>query len=275
MDDNNELIIYVLRQLRYGVPEQTIRDTLVQNGWPLPLIDRAFSLVQQSAPHSVPPSSYDPQSQPASQEMSLPAAQSADQGAEQQVALRPVMPTRESQPKEPTKTGKRFLVIALVCILLAGIGAGAYFAYQAYSSDTSTGKPKQPTTTQISRDKDDARKKNIRQVAGKLTEYYNAKQTYPTLAQLNDGGFASSTKGFDISKYKDPAWDATRSDCVNEQGNVIFAEARSEGCYSYRATASNGAECGAEGTPCTRAVLTANLEKNKPYIVALDRNRQE
>jgi hypothetical protein len=274
MDDNNELIIYVLRQLRYGVPEQTIRETLAQNGWPMPLIDRAFSLVQQAAPHTVPPTTFE-QAQANHQEMSLPATQPSGQ-TEAQPNLRPSLPQREKPANDtkPSGAGRRFLIIFLVLILLAGAGVGGYFAYKAFT-DKSEEKPKQQATTQTAKNKDDKRKKDLGQISGKLSEYYNAKQTYPTLAQINSGGFASTSKGFDITKYKDPVWDAQKSACKNERGGVIFSDSRSEGCYTYRATALNGGECDGEGIPCTRVVLTANLEGNKPHIIALDRNRQE
>lgn len=272
MDDNNELIIYVLRQLRYGVPEPTIRQTLVQNGWPTPLIDRAFSMVQQAAPHNVPPTSYDNQAQPAAQEMSLPSAQPA---AEAEPTLRPALPPRENRDKAPSKVGRRILITLVVLVLLAAASVAGYLIYKAVK-DQGGKSDKTATTSQqpkVNNDKD--RKDDLNILASKLSEYYSAKHTYPTLAQLNSGGFTSDTDGFDISKYKDPSWDSKKSICVNEQGKVIFSDARADGCYSYRVTALNGADCDADATPCTRAVLTANLEGNKPYIIALDRNSQE
>lgn len=272
MDDNNELIIYVLRQLRYGVPEQTIRETLVQNGWPAPLIDRAFSMVQQAAPHNVPPSSYASQAQPVAQEMSLPSAQPTQ---EVQPALRPALPPREKTNKEPSKIGRRLLIVLIILALAAGLAFGGFLLYKAAKGKDSD-KPTQASTSQQPKtDKDKKRKDDLSLVTAKLTAYYSANKTYPTLAQINSGGFASSTKGFDINKYKDPNWDAKKSVCVNEQGKVTFSDARNDGCYTYRATALNGADCDADATVCTRVVLTANLEGNKPYIVALDRNTQE
>lgn len=273
MDDNNELIIYVLRQLRYGVPEPTIRQTLVQNGWPLPLIDRAFSMVQQASPHNVPPTSYDNQAQPVAQEMSLPSAQAEP---EAQPALRPALPPRENKDKAPSKVGRRILITLVILILLAAAAVGGYFVYKAVKDRDNDKTTKQTSTSQQPKvDKDRERKEDLNLVVAKLSAYYSTKQTYPTLAQLNSGGFTSEAKGFDISKYKDPSWDAKKSTCVNEQGKVIFSDARADGCYGYRVTALNGADCDADTTPCTRAVLTANLEGNKPYIVALDRNSQE
>jgi hypothetical protein len=272
MDDNNELIIYVLRQLRYGVPEQTIRETLVQNGWPAPLIDRAFSMVQQAAPHNVPPSSYSNQAQPVAQEMSLPSAQ---QTQEVQPALRPALPPREKGNKKPSKVGRRLLIALIILALTAAISFGGYLLYKAAKGQDSD-KPTQTSTSQQPKvNKDKKRKDDLTLLATKLTEYYSANKTYPTLAQINSGGFASGTKGFDITKYKDPSWDAKKSACVSDQGKVIFSGARNEGCYTYRVTALNGADCDADANACTRAVLTANLEGDKPYIIALDRNTQE
>jgi cell division protein FtsL len=272
MDDNNELIIYVLRQLRYGVPEPTIRETLVQNGWPAPLIDRAFSMVQQASPHNVPPNSYDNQAQPVAQEMSLPTAQTV---AEPQPTLRPALPPREDRSnKEPSKVGRRILMMLIILILLAAASVGGYLVYKAMKDNSETAK-QTPTSQQPKVDTDKKRKDDLNLLTAKLSSYYSVNQTYPTLAQINSGGFTSNTKGFDISKYKDPSWDAKKSICVSEQGKVTFSDGRADGCYSYRVTALNGADCDADATACTRAVLTANLEGNKPYIIALDRNSQE
>lgn len=276
MDDNNELIIYVLQQLRYGVPEQSIRANLAQNGWPQPLIDRAFSLVQQAAPHNLPSSTtyQQPATQPATPVSDLPTP--ADNP----------FPAIETQRKDANK-GKtlRILLTTLAILVLLGMAAVAglliYKAIQQHNESSgkqdNTAKTSQQQPNDSAKDKtateDKQRKADIDALAEALKGYYTAKQTYPTLAQLNSADFAT-TSGIDVSKFKDPSW-TTKSGCTDDKGRVVLADGRTKGCYSYRATASNGADCDANGTKCTRIVLTADLSGDKPYVVAIDQNEVE
>lgn len=269
MDDNNELIIYVLQQLRYGVPEQTVRQTLAQNGWPQPLIDRAFSMVQQAAPHNVPPTSYEQQAQPQATDMNLPVA------AELPTPAADPYPAIEEKQRIEKRSGilRSFVITIVVLVSLAAAAFGGYLVYKAVKQHSN--KPSQAATIQT-KSADAQRKDSISSLVTDLTKYYSAKETYPSLAQINGADFASKEDGFSVTKYKDPKWDADKTKaCVSPEGLPIFADSRSENCFSYRVTAINGADCDAIATKCTRVVLTANLDGNKPYVVALDQNKKE
>lgn len=268
--DNNELTIYILQQLRQGVPEQSIRAVLGQNGWPQPLIDRAFSMVQQAAPHNV-PANVANDTQP---NYGMPEAELPNPGvtaANPEPLPAPTEPQMQMPKKERGNGLRVVLVSLLVLILLAGIGFGGFLVYKAIKDH----KSKAPTTSQTSKtDPDATRKHDIDTIATDLQVYYKAYHSYPTLSDVNSQSFASAKNGFDQSKFKDPDWDAKKSAC-SDQGRVIFADSRTDTCYSYRVTAMNGDDCDASSKPCVRVVLTANLKNNKPYIVALDENIKE
>jgi hypothetical protein len=270
MDDNNELTIYVLQQLRYGVPEQAIRATLAQNGWPQPLIDRAFSMVQQAAPHTIPPADYGgqiQQSQPIS-----PVA--ADLPAPAENSFPVVEERRQEEQKANRGRAVRTALIALVILLLlAAASFAGYLIYKAIGEHSDKSAPKTSQKTQA--DPDPIRKKNLEALSAKLQAYYTAQGTYPALADINNDAFVHSKNGFDIHKYQDPSWSAKQSQCVSDEGGAILTEARSAGCYSYRVTAMNGGDCDGSSKKCTRVVLTASLADNKPYIIALDQNVKE
>jgi len=272
MDDNNELIIYVLQQLRYGVPEQSIRQTLAQNGWPQPLIDRAFSMVQQAAPHNVPPTDYAQQMQPQMPEVALPTAVTPELPSP---AADPYPAIDEMQRNERRSNVMRRLVITIsVLVLLAGAAFGGYLLYKAIKQNADNAD--KPASTIQTKNDDTQRKESMAALVNDLTKYYTEKGTYPTLAQINNPDFASKDKGFNVSKYKDPKWDADKAKaCTSQKGQPMFADGRSENCFSYRATASNGGDCDAVATMCSRVVLTANLDGNKPYVKALDKNTEE
>lgn len=268
MDDNNELIIYVLQQLRYDVPEEAIRTTLAQNGWPQPLIDRAFSMVQQAAPHTVPPTGYN--DAPTQQQASTPAADLPSP------AENP-FPVVEEVRQEKQQSGQggvlRTLLVSLVVfLLLAAASFAGYLIYRAMQDHSS----KTPRTSQAAqKDLDPSRKKTLNNLVSKLTAYYIAQNTYPTLDDINNDAFVGSKGGFDVNKFRDPSWNAKKSPCVDGKGRAILTDVRSEGCYSYRVTAMNGDDCDGSSRKCTRVVLIATMKGNRPYIVALDQNVKE
>ncbi|HEY5668316.1 MAG TPA: hypothetical protein VIR03_04090 [Candidatus Saccharimonadales bacterium] len=271
MDDNNELIIYVLQQLRYGVPEQTIRATLAQNGWPQPLIDRAFSMVGQAQP-STPATDITG----GQQAYGMPAANlptsTADNGTSLPLPDEPQfkMPRAYDKPNGK-QSWRKLLIILLTSLVLLGIGIGGYFAYKTLAGN----KPKQQATAQPNATELDAtRKQRIDQLAIKLQNYYITNKTYPLIAQINNAGFANTKNGFAIMDLVDPQWNK-KLGCTDQQGNPVLIDARSPGCFSYRVTAMNGSDCNADSIACVRVVLTANLSDNKPYIVALNRNVKE
>ncbi len=277
MDDNNELTIYILQQLRYGVPEQTVRATLAQNGWPQPLVDRAFSMVMQAAPHQVPPQGdlAGPQAaymQPAAE---LPAPAQPQQASaalpmpeEPQVQF----PSTAQKKTRQRKSWLRPLIVGLIAlVVLFAISFGAFMAYKALNHHNKPAKQTGISATQA----DNIRKQNISKLADDLSSYYSKYHSYPTLSDVNSTSFAVAQGAFDESKLHDPSWSAKKSQCTDKQGRAQLAANRSGDCFSYRVTARNGADCDASSKPCTRVVLTANLSNNKPYIVALDENIKE
>lgn len=271
MDDNNELVIYVLQQLRYGVPEQAVRANLAQNGWPQPLIDRAFSMVQQAAPHNLPASNSYPQAQTATPVSDLPSP--ADNP----------FPAIETQKREESKgKTRRVLLITFIIVFLLGLASFAGFLiYKAIQQHDNAEKPATSSQQKSPEKKKEAnldgpRKQNLESLAEALNTYYGAKQTYPTLAQLNSAEFATTEGNVDESKFTDPSWDATKSECINAQTNkAILTEVRTANCFSYRAMATNGGDCDGDATKCTRIVLTANLKGDKPYVIAFDEGTRE
>lgn len=269
--DDNELTIYILQQLRQGVPEQSIRTILVQNGWPQHLVDRAFSMVQQAAPHNIPPAGYTQENQ---QTYANPAVANLPAPAENPF---PAVEEEIQKEKAAKKGGalRAVLVAVLIVVLLAAASFAGYFIYKTVKNHSS--KSDEATTSQApsKAEQDNQRKKDIDMLADKLMSYYSSKHTYPTLADMNSESFAAAKNGFDISKSKDPSWDSKKTECTDKKGRVVLADGRTAGCYSYRATAMNGGDCDANDTKCTRVVLTANLSNNKPYIVVLDQNVKE
>lgn len=261
MDDNNELIIYVLQQLRQGVPEQVVRTTLAQNGWPQPLIDRAFSMVQQARPHEVPPTTQYQGPAPVGGFASTQAA-TPQQNNELPAALK---------PSKTQKSSRRGLIagIVITVAVLAVAGGAALFVLNNRSEKPTA------TTQQQTDTGDEERKKSLESLATKLEAYYEKNGTYPTLAAVNDPAFANTEGGFDLKLLQDPSWDAKKSPCVSKEGTAIFAETRAEGCISFRSTALNGSECNGADIKCTRVVITSTLNGNKPYLIAIDQNKRE
>jgi hypothetical protein len=250
MDNNGQLINYIVQELKRGVPEASIRSTLLQNGWPTEPVDRAFGILRQNIPTT--PGA-------ASLPGNLPEVQ---QQATQQPVTRPVeLPA--SKPKttpinKPKRSYRKPLLIALVALLLIGGGVGAYLYLT---------KPLSPEA------RDAKRKETLTSLSNELTMYYSSQGTYPTREQINSADFASFEDGFATDKFYDPAWNDQNKACATDNGKHIFADARTENCFTYRATARNGSECkGSDDTPCSRVVITATLESGDPYIITLDQN---
>lgn len=263
-DSDNELIIYVLQQLRQGVPEATIRGVLAQNGWPQQLIDRAFSMVQQAAPHDLTPKSYD-KITPLRPTLAQPALPTPNE----KPYLRPDASQPSTLTPEPGKGRRRIFVVSLAILLLATAGLLALFVNDKEAS-APNGKPQQQSKT----NPDTQRRNHVNALSGELTAYYRAKGTYPTLAQLNAPAFATAEEGFDITTFRNPSWKDS-STCTDKEKRPIFTDVRAEDCYIYRATALNGGDCDGAAARCTRFVLSAILEGGKPYIIAFDQNKKE
>jgi hypothetical protein len=262
MDDNNELTIYILQQLRQGVPEHAVRAILTQNGWPQPLVDRAFSMVQQARPHQVTPPDLTPtvapaQPQPIQTQLPTPA-----------VDPRPVI-EGEKKLERRSNLRRHALIATLIVVLLTVIAAGVFFFTQ--QNDTpATEKPATNTSSM-----DEQRKDTVDKFADELIAYYESKDTYPTFDSIITPDFALGNEGLDTTKYQDPKWDVKNTACTDASGRAVLANARTKGCLAYRVTALSGEDCDAEVKKCTRVVVTANLENNKPYILVLDRNSKE
>jgi len=260
MDDNNELTIYILQQLRQGVPEQSVRAILAQNGWPQPLVDRAFSMVMQARPHPLtPPAGTPPDlTTPVQQTNRLPAP-----------TENPYPILEGEKKRERRSILRKVLTVLGVLLVIALIGAAIWFFTQ--SKDDDNDKAKQQPISQ-----DDERKENLDKLADALMSYYSKSgNSYPTLAAINDPNFATSKNGFKTAGYSDPDWSKDKSTCVNDKKETVFVEAHTAGCITYRVTAANGEECNAEEKACTRLVLTSLLDTKQPYIVVLDQNVKE
>jgi hypothetical protein len=241
MDNTGQLINYIVQELKRGVPEASIRSTLLQNGWPTEPVNRAFGMLSQSGPAAAaaelpPVSNVQPNPQP------------------QPVQIR----TERATPPQHNKPIRQLLIVGLILLLLA---VGALVAFMSIS--------RQPA------DPDTARRDSLNSLTDKLAAYYTARGTYPTRDELNSSGFASTQAGFDISKYHDPAWEKENTKCKDKAGRAILVESRAKGCFTYRATALNGDDCNGGSKKCTRVVLTATLASDKPYIVGLDQNKKE
>jgi hypothetical protein len=244
MDNTGQLINYIVQELKRGVPETSVRSTLLQNGWPAEPVDRAFAILRNSE-------SATPQT------VELPATQPA------QPQIQPQQQTQSRNAYNPYDRPKRSyrkpLTIAGVAVLLVAIGFGIFSLLN---------KPMSPA------ERDTARKETLQALAKDLSAYYSAKKTYPTRSQLNDKDFASSMNGFEVTKHRDPSW-TDHSSCISGEGQPVLTDGREKECFGYRVTARNGDNCDADDTKCTRAVLATTLESGKPYIVILDKNNKK
>ncbi|HET8671626.1 MAG TPA: hypothetical protein VFM05_13680, partial [Candidatus Saccharimonadales bacterium] len=195
-----------------------------------------------------------------------PSPQTTQPAAELPVpADNPYPALKDERSREAPSKRRQILVILLGLLALLVIGGMIYYF-------TTKEKPsREPAKVQI----DDKRKEAVNRLASELLEYYKAKGTYPTLQEVNTPEFSKLPEGFNVDTYRDPSWNAQKSTCVTAQGKATLAEKRAGNCIAYRVTAPNGADCDAQQLKCTRAVLTATLEGDKPFIAALDRNKRE
>jgi hypothetical protein len=260
MDDNNELTIYILQQLRQGVPEQSVRAILAQNGWPQPLVDRAFSMVMQARPHALTPPAGTPP------DLTTPVQQTSNLPPPTENPY----PILEGEKKRERRSIMRKLLAVLgVLLVIALIGGAIWFFTQSRENNKDNTK-QQPIS------QDEKRKENLDKLADALMSYYSKSgNSYPTLSSINDPNFATSKNGFKTAGYNDPAWNKDKSTCTNDKKEATFVEAHTAGCITYRATAANGEDCDAKDKACTRLVLTSLLDTKQPYIVVLDQNVKE
>jgi hypothetical protein len=249
MDNTGQLINYIVQELKRGVPDASIRSTLLQNGWPAEPVDRAFAILRQSEPVA-----------PA------PAVQLPDVDRKPLQQTQPVQTQTAPQTSDaynpyarPKRSYRKPLLVAGLIVLLVAVGFGVF---------SFLNKPLSPT------ERDAARKQTLQALAKDLSAYYTAKKTYPTRDQLNHKDFATSMNGFEATKHRDPSW-TDHSSCISGEGQPVLTDGREKECFGYRVTARNGDNCDANDTKCTRAVLTTTLESGKPYIVVLDKNNKK
>jgi hypothetical protein len=244
MDNNGQLINYIVQELKRGVPEQGIRSALLQSGWPTEPVDRAFSILRQGEIQAL---------QPAAELPDIRAARAVSR------------PQALSKPNNVAQTKQRrpFRKLLAAILVLALITSAALVIFLL-----------KPSPTPQPADSDAERKNMINALGEDLSTYYSATGTYPTIDQLNSPKFASTQDGFEVTNYRDPSWKAQDAKC-KEGTRAILTANRAKGCYTYRTTALNGDECNATDKKCTRVVLMATLDSGKPYIVALDQNKPE
>jgi TM2 domain-containing membrane protein YozV/type II secretory pathway pseudopilin PulG len=87
-----------------------------------------------------------------------------------------------------------------------------------------------------------------------LQQYYSARQSYPTLAQLNDYSFRQQYLPNVASSASDP-----------QGGKDQFVAIPQQHAYAYQPTPAN---CDNVSTPCTGFTLTATLEAGGTDVVA-------
>lgn len=251
MDNTGQLINYIVQELKRGVPEASIRSTLLQNGWPTEPVNRAFTILRQNEAGATAPVTGN-----------LPQVQ---QQAPQQPLTRPVeQPVSKPAPidyKRRKRSYRKPLLVVLILLLLTGVGVGAFFYLN---------KPLSPEQ------RDAKRKETLTSLSNELTMYYSSQGTYPTREQINSADFAAFEDGFVTDDFHDPAWNDKNKDCTNDKGKPFFADARADGCYTYRTTARNGGDCkGSDQGKCTRVVVSATLESGDPYLIVLDQNDKQ
>jgi type II secretory pathway pseudopilin PulG len=242
MDNTGQLINYIVQELKRGVPEASIRSALLQNGWPAEPVNRAFSILGHGEP-------------------ATPVAAELPEISDKQPASSPIQLPKERSEPEPQKSRsvRRALVVIVLLALLGAVGIFWFIA----------SRPSSPAEI------DAARKATLNTLADRLSDYYTANDTYPTLAELNSSRFVSTEKGFAVADYRDPVWKGENAACKDKEGRAKLLASRAKGCFGYRVTAGNGDDCNAKSQKCTRVVLTATLESDKPLIVALDQNKKE
>jgi type II secretion system protein G len=105
--------------------------------------------------------------------------------------------------------------------------------------------------------RDTERQTDVKAVHGQLEAYYAQNGKYPTLANLNTSGWATTNlKGIDQEALKDP-----------KGAGYTFASSPTASQYSYAVTAADGTTaCDNTATDCAKYTLTATLEAGGTYV---------
>lgn len=94
------------------------------------------------------------------------------------------------------------------------------------------------------------RETDVKAIHGQLEAYYSQNNSYPALAELNDGTWrGNNVKGLDAEALKDPRGTAQ-----------TVCSAASGTCYGYAVTNDANGACTTAANDCTKYTLTANLE---------------
>lgn len=254
MDNTDQLVNYIIQQRRQGISEPQIHDILIQAGWPQHTIDKAFEFIEELKRAS--PAEYQ------TPQVSLPDISTATEP----------IPLTKNSPQRAPKSGRKLIVTIIIIALLAAIVGAAI----VFTSNNDTDSPQSTTPKTTPRvNLDEPRKETLGKLADKLVAYYKANGTYPTQAALNTLTFKDTKEGFDVNELKDPEWNKDIKACTDTAGRAITAVDRTDGCFTYRVTATNGADCDANATPCNRAVLVANMHDKKPLIIVLDKDQKQ
>lgn len=94
------------------------------------------------------------------------------------------------------------------------------------------------------------RETDIKAIHGQLEAYFASNNSYPALAELNDGTWrGTNMKSLDAEALKDP-----------KGTSQAVAASPSATQYGYAVTNDAGAACTTAANDCTKYTLTANLE---------------
>ncbi|HEY5805990.1 MAG TPA: type II secretion system protein [Candidatus Saccharimonadales bacterium] len=110
------------------------------------------------------------------------------------------------------------------------------------------------------------RQAEIDTIRGQLESYYAGTDKYPTFENLKDSEWRTKNlPRLESDAIDDPRWDKNTTACTTDNKPTV-ASAPAPNCYSYQVTASDGAPCDNDKTPCAHYTLTATLEGGEKYV---------
>lgn len=239
-----QLARYIIQELGRGVPEPSLRASLIQHGWATPWINAAFQRVYQG---------YAPTQ-----------AQHPNPVTAQQQSF--AAPPSTAQPAAQASKGSRliFKVLIVLLVLIVVFAGGTVLL-------VNSPRLAQPSLERSARDTE--RQNDLAQLLSDLSDFYVSKSMYPTREALNDATFRSEN-GFRDDTIQDPQWSAAATACTKD-GKAILAGSAEAHCYAYKTSTSEGAPCNDTDALCTRMTVSILLEKdNKTNHVTFDRNSE-
>jgi prepilin-type N-terminal cleavage/methylation domain-containing protein len=139
------------------------------------------------------------------------------------------------------------LVVGVIVVILASLVAMTYSGVQAKN-----------------RNRD--RAVSIDELKSQLENYYAQHTKYPVLAELNDPAWrATNFKDMPVGTVRDPQWNDKVTACT-AKGLPMLSGAPIAKCYSYQATAADGAPCLDPAAGCAQYSLTAIFEGGEKYV---------